>query len=112
MLNFNKKINTKVIRPTSKVALKITCLEACDNNVEEAKKLYEFFISDMKNLPDMEPIQATRLEQARDAVNGAFGWLKENKDDIMQIWDFVNSLRNGRAAAAPPANVAPIPDNV
>lgn len=101
-----------MIRPTSKIALKMTCLEACGNDIEQAQRLYDFFIRDMENLPDMEPVVPTRFEQARDAVGSLFGWLRDNKGEIMEAWDFVSSLRGTASSATPKAGVAPIPDNV
>ena len=47
------QIDLAQIRPSSKMSLKMSCLSACGNNVEEAQKLYDFIASDI-NLPDTD----------------------------------------------------------
>ena len=90
----------------------MTCLQACGNDVDEAKKLYDFLAGDMPNLPDVDPIEPTKLQQARDAIGSLFGWLKENRGEIIEAWDFVNAIRGGASAttATTPIGVPPIPD--
>lgn len=110
---FGKKMNTAIIRPTSKIALKMTCLEACGNDIAKAEQLYEFFIRDLESLPDTDPVTPTRLAQARETASSLFSWIKENKDDIMQAWSFINNLRGGNISMPnPPSGVAPIPDKL
>ena len=55
------KINMTAIRPTSKIALKISCLQACGNDLEKAERLYDFVAKDME-LPDFDAPQAQPLK--------------------------------------------------
>lgn len=102
-----------MIQPTSKVALKMSCLASANGDLGEAEKLYDFFIKDMPDLPDFEPQMPTKFQQARDAVGSAMNWFKENRDDMAQVWGFIQQLRGGTPVAGnavPPAGVPPIPE--
>lgn len=107
------KINLSMIQPTSKVALKMSCLASANGDLDKAEKLYDFFAKDMPDLPDFEPQMPTKFQQARDAVGSAMNWFKENREDIAQAWGFIQQLRGGApigADAVPPAGVPPIPE--
>lgn len=102
-----------MIQPTSKVALKMSCLEAANGDLDKAEKLYDFFAKDMPDLPDYDAPVPTKFQQARDAVGSAMNWFKENRNDIMEAWGFIQQLRGGAPIAAdavPPAGVPPIPE--
>lgn len=108
-----RNIDLSMIQPTSKVALKISCLASANGDLDKATKLYDFFVKDMPDLPDFEPQMPTKFQQARDAVGSAMNWFKDNRDEIVQAWDFIQQLRGGApigANAAPPAGVPPIPE--
>lgn len=47
-----------MINPSSKIALKISCLQACGNDVDKAEKLYKFVAEDIASLPDFD-VQTT-----------------------------------------------------
>ena len=82
----------QAIRPTSKASLKLQCLWASNGDVDKAKKLYDFFADDMKDLPDNDPIPATWMTNARDMANGAVGWFRENQDTLAQGWEFIRGM--------------------
>ena len=103
-----KNINMAVIQPTSKLTLKITCLHACGNDLDKAEKLYDFIAKDME-LPDFDPQKPTAMEQARDMVGSAISWVRNNRDDIIGVWNFIQSMRGGAPIETPPMNVPPIP---
>jgi len=88
------------IRATSKASLKLQCLFATQGDVREAKELYEFFASDMGNLPDYDPVAPTWVDSTKDAANGLFEWVKENKDTLAQAYDFVRDLVGRRGGTA------------
>ena len=80
------------IRPTSKSSLKLQCLWACKGDVEEAKKLYDYFSEDLPDLPLTDPVPPTWQESTRDTVNGLLGWLRENQDTLAQGIDYIRSV--------------------
>lgn len=82
------------ILPTSKFDLKMQCIAIARGNVEEATKLYEFFVGDI-NIPDVTPPSPTAIQQIKDTTGSLFGWIKENRDDIAEAYNFVQSVRKG-----------------
>ena len=96
----------KMIKPTSKVALKMQTLMIAKGNVEEAEKLYDFLAKDMEELPTFDVVPPTTMQQVRDTAGTIFGWVKENQNDIMQGIEFLKSLKKG--GGMPPSGAAPL----
>lgn len=84
-----------MINPSSKMTLKASCLQACGNDVDKAQKLYKFFSEDIASLPDFDVPPPTMMQQATRNVGSLFGWVKENKEDLFQAWDLIQSFRGG-----------------
>ena len=80
------------LQATSKSSLKLQCLFAAKGDLKEAKELYEFFASDLENLPDHDPVQPTWVDNTKDAVNGIVSWLKDNQDTLAQSYDFIRGI--------------------
>ena len=93
---------------TSKSTLKMQCLYASKGNIKEAKELYEFFASDMEDLPDHDPVAPTMLEQVKEGATGLVGWVKENQDTLVQTYDFLRGVFK-KGEPAMPAPSAPLP---
>lgn len=107
------QIDLKQIRPTSKLSLKLSCLAACDNNVDQAEKLYRFIAGDMEHLPEFDVPRPTALEQIKSGANDLFGWIGAHREDLIEGWNLFQALRGGTpintGPVAPPADVPPIP---
>ena len=75
---FSRPINPEMIIPTSKVALKTSCLRACGNDIEKAEKLYDFFVKDLQEIPDFDPEKAIILGDSltSDILGGINGGIK------------------------------------
>ena len=104
---FNKKKERErrmnmisAIKPTSKTSLKMQCLLICKGNVDEAKKLYDFYAEDMQGLPDYDVAPPTWLESAKDNAIGFYQFVKDNKEDIAQGIDFIRSILSRNASSA------------
>lgn len=100
------------IRATSKSSLKLQCLFCCKGDLKEAKELYEFFASDMPNLPDYDPVAPTWMDNTKDVANGIFGWIKENQDVLAQGYEFIRTIIANRGALPPistGASATPLP---
>lgn len=104
------QIDLAQIRPSSKMSLKMSCLAACGNNVEEAQKLYDFIASDI-NLPDTDVVPPSGLERFKNGAESLFGWIGEHKEAIIEGYNMIQAIRGGQApvAAVPPTNVPPLP---
>jgi hypothetical protein len=96
----------QAIRPTSKASLKLQCLWACKGDVDEARKLYDYFAEDLPDLPLQDPIPPTWQESTKDTVNGLMSWLKENKETLAEGLEFARGMFS---KTPPPAEPTPTP---
>lgn len=98
------------IKPTSKATLKLQCLFATKGDIDEAKKLYDFFAEDMANLPDYDPVAPTWMDNTKETVNGIMGWVSENKDTLAQTYEFIRGIvQNRQLPPITPEPAEPLP---
>lgn len=105
-------IDITQIRATSKLSLKMSCLAACENDVEKADRLYKYIADGLANLPEVDPIKPSVFDQIKGGANDIFGWIGEHKGDIIEGWNMIQALRGGQSLpmpSAPPTNIPPIP---
>lgn len=95
MFRRNIHMEMGAIRTTSKVALKLSCLECCGNDIDKAERLYRF-ISEGLELPDADPEARTGLERFRSGADEVLGWLGGHRDEIQQGVALFQALK-GRA---------------
>ena len=89
------------LRPTSKASLKYQCLIIAKGDVDEAKKLYEFYIDGMEDLPMFDPQPTSWTDDIGGKINGVFDWIRNNQDVISQGVDFVNGMIQRRRGNVP-----------
>ena len=109
---FNKYNKNMImnIRPTSKMALKIQCLNAAKYNIDDADKLYTFFTKDLDDLPTFDVQQPTTMQQIKDGAVQTFAWLNDNQETIMNWVGMIKQMFNKGGGATPtPTASAPIP---
>lgn len=107
---FDKPIHPELIVPTSKVTLKTSCLRACNNDVDKAAKLYDFFVKDLETIPDFDPVPPTFMQQAKSTIGDLFGWVDQNQDKLMGAFQMIKQMRGGSVPTGqPPIDVPPIP---
>lgn len=113
MFGKTPQMNLQHINPTSKLALKMSCLTACNNDIDQAERLYNFIAGDMANLPDFDPVKPSIINQITDGANNLFGWLDANGEKLMKGYQFIQAMRGGgmppSVPAAPPVDIPPIP---
>lgn len=105
-----KKDMIQNIRPTSKVALKMSCLYTCNGDVDKAERLYKFLSDGLDDLPTFDVQQPTTMQQIKDGAVQTFGWINQNQDTIMNWIGVIKDMfgKGGKVNAAPPT-AAPIP---
>ena len=102
-----------MIVPTSKMALKTSCIRACNNDIEKAERLYEFFAKDLTNLPDFDIAPPTAFQQAKEFIANTFSWIDNNQDKIVGYYNIIQQMRGGTPIvppSAPAPDVPPIPN--
>lgn len=108
---FRKKIDLRMIDPSSKMALKMSCLQQANGDVKKATELYNFLAEGMETMPEYPVQQPSTMQQLKETVGGLFGWVKENQNDLMQTWGFIQQMRGGQVPAppTPPIDIPPLP---
>ena len=101
-----RTIDTSRLKVTSKIALKLSCLEVCGNDIKAADELYNYIAQGL-DLPDTDPPTPSRLDQIKRGADDIISWLGSHKDDLLQGYALIKGLIPSHAAAeAPP----PIPN--
>ncbi|MBQ7899375.1 MAG: hypothetical protein IJ307_05930 [Bacteroidales bacterium] len=107
-------IDINMIVTTSKMALKASCIRACNNDVEKAEKLYDFFIKDIKELPDFDVQPPSAFEQIKTVAGDVFGWIEQNQDKLVGAYNIFQSVRGGQPINVPTGSpidgIPPIPE--
>ena len=108
MFNNRTTFDINKLIPTSKMALKLSCLNACNNDIGKADQLYEYMTRDLKELPDVEPTMPSGLQRFKMGADDIIGWVTEHKDLIQQGIGLIQGFRKTSGASGV-AGVAPIP---
>jgi len=95
----------RAINPTSKAALKNQCLLIAQGDVKKARELYDFYIDGLEELPALDPVPATWIDNTKDTVNGIMAWLQNNSATIVDGVNYIRSLL-GRSAVQAAADAA------
>ena len=111
---FNSKKRTQrlmetigMIKPTSKAALKQQCLFLANLDVDKAEKMYDFLVKDMQEIPAVEPVPVSFVENFGKQANGVLGWFRENQDVLSEGFKFIRGIVS-RKGAAPSSPLPPI----
>ena len=91
----------------------LAMLAACNNNVDEAMKLYDFYAKDLQSLPDFDVVPPTAFQQTKSAIADLFNWADANQDKIIGAYNFFQQIRTGQpidVVSTPINNVQPIPN--
>ena len=102
-------IDINMIVTTSKMALKASCIRACNNDVEKAEKLYDFFVKDIKDIPDFDVRQPSAFEQIKTITGDIFGWVEKNQGKLLDAYNLFQSIRGGQPINIPSGPVDGIP---
>ena len=97
------------IKPTSKATLKLQCLFATKGDIDEAKKLYDFFAEDIPSLPDFDPSPTTWVDSTKQTASDFFSWIKNNQNAIATGYEMVRQMTGGKL---PPLTLTPPPAEV
>lgn len=96
MLWFNKERKKKMefiqnFVPTSKAQLLQVAMYLNNGDIAKAQEFVDYYAKNL-DLPDFDPIQPTFMQQLTSNASGFFAWIKENKDDIVQGYQYVHSI--------------------
>ena len=82
---FNRKEfhNMEMIRTTSKDALKRSLMQMYQGDVATMERMYDFYMKDMQNVPDFDPVAPSMLQQAKTTIGDLFGWADANQEKLV-----------------------------
>lgn len=113
MLWFNKEKKKRMefiqsYIPTSKAQLIQVAMWYHKGDVQKAQEFVDFYTKNM-DLPDFDPIAPTFMQQMKGSVSELYSWIKENQGDIVQGYQFIQSIIKNRGEIVPTENINPLP---
>ncbi len=114
MFNKKKNVDMTLIRTSSKDALKRSLMQMYQNDVDSMRKMYEFYMQDMGEIPDFDPVKPTPMQQAKETISSLFSWADQNQDKLIGAYNMFRSIRSGQpiniaSAAESTAGIPPLP---
>ena len=102
MLWFNKERKRKMeylknYVPTSKAQLIQASMYYGNGDLKKAQEMFDFYARNL-DLPDFDPVAPTFIQQMKDGASSLFGFIKENQGDIVQGYQFLQSIIKNKGA--------------
>ena len=96
--------------PTSKAQLLQVAMYMNKGDISKAQEFFDFYAKNL-DLPDFDPIAPTFMQQMKGGVSELYSWIKENQGDIVQGYQFIQSIikNHGELPMAEPESSAPLP---
>lgn len=86
----------RMIQPTSKMAISQQCLLIAKGDIDEAKKLRDYFADVMPELPVVDQPAPTWVDNTKDTLNGILSWGGEHQQGLMQLYEIVRGMTGNR----------------
>jgi len=106
----------RMIQPTSKMSISQQCLVIAKGDIEEARKLRDYFADVIEELPTVDQPEPTWMDSTKNTLNGILSWGGEHQKGLLQVYEIIRGMTGNRlppltipgmAAEAPAA--APLP---
>ena len=96
--------------PTSKAQLLQVAMWYHKGDVQKAQEMVDFYTKNL-DLPDFDPIAPTFMQQVRSNASDFFSWMKENQGDLVQGYQFIQSIikNKGEIVGNPLSEGSPLP---
>lgn len=66
-------------------------------NIEKAQEMYDFYARNLE-LPDFDPVTPTFMQQMKSGASDLFTWIKSNQGDIVNGYQFIQSIIANKGA--------------
>ncbi len=86
----------RLINPTSKMSVSQQCLLIAKGDIDEAKKLRDYFADVMTDLPTVDQPDPTWMDSTKDVLNGILSWGGEHQQGLLQIYEIVRGMTGNR----------------
>lgn len=103
----------RMIQPTSKMAISQQCLLIAKGDIDEAKKLRDYFADVMPELPVVDQPAPTWVDNTKNTLNGILSWGGEHQQGLLQLYEIIRNMTGGKlpplTLTPPPAEIADAP---
>ena len=107
----------RMINPTSKMAVSQQCLLIAKGDIDEAKKLRDYFAEVMPELPVVDQPEPTWVDNTKNTLNSILSWSGDHQQGLMQIYEIIRGMTGNRLppltmpgmAAEPEIPATPLP---
>jgi hypothetical protein len=96
----------RMMQPTSRMSISQQCLLIAKGDIDEAKKLRDYFSEVMDDLPAVDRPEPTWLDSTRGTLDGILSWGGEHQQALMQLYEIIRGMTGGRL---PPLAVPGMP---
>lgn len=86
----------RMINPTSKMSISQQCLLIAKGDIEEAKKLRDYFADVIDGLPVIDQPDPTWVDNTKNVLNGIISWGGEHQQGLLQIYEIVRGMTGNR----------------
>ena len=86
----------RMINPTSKMSISQQCLLIAKGDIDEAKKLRDYFADVIDGLPVVDQPNPTWVDNTKNALNGIISWSGEHQQGLLQIYEIVRGMTGNR----------------
>lgn len=86
----------RMINPTSKMSVSQQCLLIAKGDIDEAKKLRDYFADVMTDLPVVDQPDPTWVDNTKNVLNGILSWSGEHQQGLLQIYEIVRGMTGNR----------------
>ena len=86
----------RLINPTSKMSISQQCLLIAKGDIDEAKKLRDYFADVMPELPTVDQPDPTWVDNTKHVLNGILSWGGEHQQGLLQIYEIVRGMTGNR----------------
>jgi len=96
--------------PTSKAQLLQVAMFLNKGDINKAQEMFDFYARNLE-LPDFDPVQPTWIDNTKATFNGVFSWIKENREEIAQGYEFIRAVIQNKGELPPvvPTDTSPLP---
>ena len=86
----------RMIQPTSKMSISQQCLLIAKGDIDEAKKLRDYFSDVMDDLPPVDMPEPTVMDKTKNTLNGILSWSGEHQQGLMQLYEMIRAMTGNR----------------
>lgn len=86
----------RMIQPTSKMSISQQCLLIAKGDIDEAKKLRDYFADVMDDLPPVDMPEPTVMDKTKNTLNGILSWSGEHQQGLMQLYEMIRAMTGNR----------------